>query len=226
MLFVEMIIGVTGLPCAGTDSFGKVLEEKGFIWFSYSDVLRDEAKKRGIEITRRSLQDLGDELRKTQGSGVLSKLLIKKMKRNSQNCSNFSKRSLKRQNLAHLEAANFANETIQTSLKKEKNYVIGNIRNPGEVEILRARKDFVLVKVEASEETRFKRMLARNRENDPATFEEFKKLEAKDLGVGQESHGQQHGRVFEMADYSIDTNCTIEELRERVLKLVEKITEG
>ena len=40
------------------------------------------------------------------------------LKRNLQNCSNFSKRSLKRQNLAVLGAANFANGIIQTSLNK------------------------------------------------------------------------------------------------------------
>ncbi len=40
------------------------------------------------------------------------------VKRTLQNCSKFSKRSLKRQNLAVLEIANFANRIIQTSLKK------------------------------------------------------------------------------------------------------------
>jgi dephospho-CoA kinase len=181
-----MIIGLTGLPCAGTDSVGKILEEKGFIWLSYSDIIRNEAKKRKIEITRKSLQDLGDELRKTRGQGVLSQLLIEQM-------------------------------------KKGKDYVIGNIRNPGEVHELRKQENFTLIKLEASEETRFKRMLERKRESDPATFEDFKKMEARDLGIGQENYGQQHQKVFELADSSINTDCTIEELKKKVLELLDKL---
>src|SRR3989344_5050279 len=116
-----MIIGVTGPLCAGTDTFGEILrKEKGFIWFSYSDILREELKKRNVEITRKNLQDIGDELRKKEGLGVLSKIIIEK-------------------------------------IDNGFNYVIGNIRNPGEVEILREKfgKDFVLVRIDADVELRF-----------------------------------------------------------------------
>ena len=75
-----MILGVTGPLCAGTDSFGEILKkEKGFLWFSYSDVLRQEAKSLGIELTRKNLQDIGDKLRKEKGLGILSEKIIEKI---------------------------------------------------------------------------------------------------------------------------------------------------
>lgn len=184
-----MIIGVTGPLCAGSDSFGEILsKEKGFIWLAYSDVLREECRDRGLEITRKNLQDLGNEMRKEFGTGVLSQKLIEKM-------------------------------------EPEKDYVVGNIRNPGEVEVLRRwfGKNFVLVKVDAPSEIRFERLLKRRREKDPETLEEFKKVEARDFGVSEENFGQQHAAVFAMADFVVLNDSTFEVFRERVLELINKL---
>lgn len=181
-----MIIGVTGTICAGIDSFGRILEEKGFKWFSYSDVIKEEAMKRGVFPTRELLQDLGDELRKNEGLGVLSKRILEKM-------------------------------------EPSKNYVIGNIRNPGEVEELKKRKDFVLVMLDAPVELRFERLLGRARPGDPSSFEEFKKVEQRDFGIEQEDHGQQHFAVFKMAEKIIMNDSTENELRKKVEKLLEEL---
>ena len=74
-----MIIGVTNLPCSGADSVGRILSEKGFIWLSYSDILREELRKNGKEINRETLRGLANELRKREGTGVLSKRLLQKI---------------------------------------------------------------------------------------------------------------------------------------------------
>ena len=59
-----MIIGLTGMPGSGSNFVGDFLvEEKGFIWLSYSDILREELQKEGKEITRKAMQDLGNEIR-------------------------------------------------------------------------------------------------------------------------------------------------------------------
>jgi dephospho-CoA kinase len=185
-----MIIGVTGPLCAGTDTFGDILrKEKGFEWMSYSDVLREEARKMGIEITRKNLQDLGDAIRKEFGDGILSEKLIEKM-------------------------------------KSDKDYVVGNIRNPGEVEALRRwfGKKFVFVRVDAPLEIRFERLLKRRREQDPENFEDFKKVEERDMGNYEKHYGQHHASVFTMADFSVNNDGSYEEFREKVLKLFEKIS--
>ena len=178
-----MIIGVTGPICSGIDSFGKILQEKGFKWISYSDILKEEAKKRKMDITRTNLQDLGDELRKKEGHGVLSKRIIEKM---------------------------IAGE----------DYVVGNIRNPGEVEELRKLGDFVLVKLDAAQEIRFGRLMARGREGDPKNFADFMKIESRDLGISQKPHGQQHNAVFEMAEKVISNEGSEERLSREVDKML------
>ncbi len=181
-----MIIGVSGPIAAGTDSVADILMSKGYKWFAFSDILREEAKKRGIEISRKNLQDLGDELRQREGNGVIAKKIMK----------NFS---------------------------KGQNYVVGNIRNPGEVEELKKLKDFFLIKVDATIEKRFERVKLRKREDDVLVFEEFKKVEERDLGIGQEEHGQRHKDVFKMADFSIINEGSNEELKAEVEKVLSFI---
>ncbi len=182
-----MLIGLTGPIGAGTDSVADVLKEKGFKWFSYSDVLREETRKRGIEINRKNLQDLGDELRLKEGRGVISKKII----------------------------SNFA---------EGENYVFGNIRNRGEVdEFLMFGDGFVLIKVDAPIEIRFNRVKERGRENDPVDIDEFRKLEEKDLGIGQAEYGQRHIDVFELADFIIVNDGNMEDLKKKIEIVLERI---
>lgn len=74
-----MIMGVTGPICAGKDEVGKLLEGMGFERLSLVEVLREEARSRGIEITRQSLQDLGDEMRRNEGVDVLARRVMKQI---------------------------------------------------------------------------------------------------------------------------------------------------
>lgn len=182
-----MIIGISGPISAGTDSLAKFLIEKGFVWYAYSDVLREEMTQQGVPLERMNIIAFADAWRKKEGTGVLSKRILSKT-------------------------------------KAGENYVVGNIRNPGEVEELRkATKDFVLIHVDAPLRMRFERAKQRNRERDPQTFEEFKKLDEIDLGIGQHSHGQQHAAVFTMADYRIVNDGTLDELKSKAEALLKKI---
>ena len=185
-----MIIGITGLPCSGADTFGKILVEKGFIQLSYSDVLREEARKRGIEITRDSLRELGNELRKKEGKGVISKRLIEK-------------------------------------IENGKNYVVTTIRNPGEIREFRKNKgkEFILVNIDAPDIIRFERMVKRGRENDPNSFEEFKKLEKIELGKGQKAHGLQIRKCMEMADKVIVNDGSLDDLRKKIEEILRELKE-
>jgi dephospho-CoA kinase len=76
-----MIIGITGTTGAGKDTLAQYLVGKSFLHFSLSDMIRDEARKRGIELTRRNLQDLGNEMRRAHGLGVFSKIALGKIKK-------------------------------------------------------------------------------------------------------------------------------------------------
>jgi dCMP deaminase len=77
-----MIIGLTSFLAAGKGVFSDYLKEKGFQVYSCSDIIRDECKKRNIEITRDNLQKIGNELREKFGPNILAKRLVQKIKNN------------------------------------------------------------------------------------------------------------------------------------------------
>lgn len=67
-----MILGLTGKNGAGKGEIAKVLQEAGFVYHSLSDVLREELKKQGKEITRKNLTEFANELRAAKGGGCLA----------------------------------------------------------------------------------------------------------------------------------------------------------
>jgi dephospho-CoA kinase len=73
-----MIIGMTGSIAAGKETLTDSLIKKGFIYFETSKLLKEELKRRGNEITRSNMQDLGDELREKHGPGAFMKMLLEK----------------------------------------------------------------------------------------------------------------------------------------------------
>jgi dephospho-CoA kinase len=77
-----MITGLTGRIASGKGVIAEFLKEKGFEYFTLSNEVREEAKKRGIPIERKTLQDLGNLMREEEGLGVLIKRVIRKMEEN------------------------------------------------------------------------------------------------------------------------------------------------
>ena len=75
-----MIIGVTGNYASGKDSVAEILQEMNFSHVSFSDLIREELKKRKQKITRDSLTDLGNELRVKHGASVLAQKALEIVK--------------------------------------------------------------------------------------------------------------------------------------------------
>lgn len=75
---MKIFIGVVGQIASGKGRLVDCLiKEHGFTSFSLSSVVHDELRKQGItDFTRKTLQDIGDELRKKYGSAVLAKRAI------------------------------------------------------------------------------------------------------------------------------------------------------
>ena len=71
-----MIIGLVGRNAAGKGTVANYLKEKGFYYFSLSDVLRQEAEKRGLEENRENLIAIGNELREKFGAQVLAEKAV------------------------------------------------------------------------------------------------------------------------------------------------------
>lgn len=78
-----MIIGLTGTMSAGKGEVSLYLKEKGFEYHRYSEIVVEETKRRGLNITRENLQKVGNMLRGEYGDeSILSKRILKKIKSN------------------------------------------------------------------------------------------------------------------------------------------------
>lgn len=75
-----MIIGVTGTYASGKDTIAEILQEMNFFHVSFSDLIREELKKRRGKITRDNLIALGNELREKYGASILARMALKKVK--------------------------------------------------------------------------------------------------------------------------------------------------
>jgi len=66
------LIGIGGTDGAGKDSLGQYLaDEYGWLFISVTDLLRDEARRRGISLNRTNLRQISSEWRTEYGLGVL-----------------------------------------------------------------------------------------------------------------------------------------------------------
>ena len=177
-----MVIGLTSRNAAGKDEVARYLvEQRGFSYFSLSDILRSELSRRNLSITRESLYKLGNSLREKRGPGALAELAFK-------------------------------------ALEKVKRAVVVSIRNPGEVEVLRQREDFILVGVDAPLELRWERARDRGRPGDPVSFEEFTAQEQAELAGT--THQQQLDACLAMSDRVLINDGSLEELYRKMEELL------
>ena len=95
--------------------------------------------------------------------------------------------------------------------------LVDGIRSLHEVEAFRRRYgSAVLIAVHSSPKTRFERLRARGREDDPKSWEEFRKRDEVELQVGI-------GSAIALADYVLVNEGTLEELEGAARELLEKL---
>jgi dCMP deaminase len=71
-----MIIGLTGRNGSGKTEVSEYLKNRGFEYHSLSDEIRNEIRRRGQEITREVLIEVGNDLREKFGPGVLAERIL------------------------------------------------------------------------------------------------------------------------------------------------------
>ncbi len=108
---------------------------------------------------------------------------------------------------------------------KEK-MVITSIRNPAEIEFIKKLGGKIIV-VQASIKKRFWRTVERVKKNkgahgDVKSFDEFKRAEEKELESKDESK-QQLSKCISLAEYEIDNNSSISELKKELDQVMIKI---
>ncbi|AFZ71161.1 dephospho-CoA kinase [Caldisphaera lagunensis DSM 15908] len=82
----NLAIAITGMPGSGKSYVSKILSEKLKIKvFSMGDVVREEAKSRGLSLTVENIENLASELRKQYGNNAVAKILMEKLEKNKYN---------------------------------------------------------------------------------------------------------------------------------------------
>src|SRR3990167_8803446 len=183
-----LLIGITGGFGSGKSEAASFFELKGFSRIILSSFLEEEAVRRGFKkITRKILQDTGNEWRKEFGNGVLSEKAVDFIRRN-----------------------------------KIEKAVIDGIRNIGEVERLRKEKNFILLGIVSNKKNRFERLKNLKR-REKLTWEIFKKLDRRDMGVGQKQAGLHVVECIALSDIFIDNNGTKEEFERKLPQFLKEI---
>lgn len=68
---MQIVIGLVGPIASGKGTISEYLESRGFTYYSLSNVVREETQARDLEMTRKNLQDVGNDLREKFGGAVL-----------------------------------------------------------------------------------------------------------------------------------------------------------
>ncbi len=124
-----MIIGLTGKNAAGKGEAANCLKLKGFVYYSLSDVIRDEATNRGMDHSRENLIKLGNELRQKFKPNYLAEQINRKI----------------RNELSKNKNLNFAIDSIRSpfevkELRKNKGFVLVGIEAPAKLRFERLLK--------------------------------------------------------------------------------------
>lgn len=211
------IIGVVGQIASGKGILVKYLIEKlGFISYSLSSAVHREIEKKGIKkYTRQMLQDVGDEMRRREGDEVLARRVIEAIQKQTIE----DRKSKVKKNLFSI----FNYQPPSSIFYHRQSIIIDGIRNPAEIEFLKKNSNFILIGVKASRELRFKRVLLRGKKWDPKTYEDFLKVDRRDIGIGQNKSGQQVGKCLAYCDYMLTNNKDVKDFQGKVEKLMKKI---
>ncbi len=68
----RLVVGLTGPNAAGKGEAARYLVSRGLAYHSLSDIIREEAERRGLPPTRENLIAIGNDLRRQGGSSVLA----------------------------------------------------------------------------------------------------------------------------------------------------------
>jgi dCMP deaminase len=110
-------------------------------------------------------------------------------------------------------------ERVLLRLGQDRNHVVDSIRNPMEVEVLRRRKDFVLLAIDANQELRFARSRLRGREGAVRTLEEFVREENREL-ESENPASQQLLATRRLADRVVRNDGSLQDLHDFLNELL------
>ncbi len=189
-----LIVCITGLPGAGKTTVADALKSIGFSVISMGDVVRNEAKRRGLELNDVNLGKVMLELRSTYGPDAIAVYvgeMIKGMKDNSSYGSNSNRG------------------------EKGRYYAIDGLRSIREADRLKEYGYVKILAVHAPREKRFEFLVKRGRSDAPTDMHEFDARDRRELDVGV-------AEAIAFADAIVNNDCSKEELVNKALTIVKR----
>jgi dephospho-CoA kinase len=74
-----MIIGIVGLPGSGKGEASEELKRKGFLVIDMGDIIREQMRLQGINITHRSDAEFAKQIRQERGRDIVAVLTVQKI---------------------------------------------------------------------------------------------------------------------------------------------------
>ena len=74
------LIGLTGTNGSGRGEATAFFQKNGYAYFSLSDVIREELKKEGRELSRNNMIQMGNQLRVRFGADILARRIMERVK--------------------------------------------------------------------------------------------------------------------------------------------------
>ena len=182
------------MPGAGKSTVASFLKDKGFAVVTMGDVIREEAKRQGLEPTDVNLGKMMLKLRQDLGPGAVGQIVLQKLQRDH------------------------ANDNSRGDYGSDKNYsnvVIDGIRSVAEIEVLKKVGHVRVLAIHASEDTRFKYLTRRGRADAPSDSNEFTGRDKRELSVGV-------SEAIALANEMISNNeLTLEQLKLQAFDIVK-----
>ncbi len=72
----KTVLVIVGMPGAGKSLASRAIKDRGVPVFVSGDIIRDEARRQGLKLTRKNLGELMVRIRKEEGMGAVAKRLI------------------------------------------------------------------------------------------------------------------------------------------------------
>jgi dephospho-CoA kinase len=77
----KLVVGLVGMPGSGKSIVVETAQEKGYNIVTMGDVVREETRKRGLELNPKNVGVVMLDLRKTSGAGVIAERCVPRIER-------------------------------------------------------------------------------------------------------------------------------------------------
>ena len=148
---------ITGMPGSGKGTFTKIANELGIPVIVMGELVFEETKKRGYELTPSNIASVAKSLRMEYGNEAVAILVLNKIR-------------------------DYYNEG---KLNSDKIIVIEGLRSKEEFEVFkRSFKKVILAAILASQEIRYQRIIRRNRVDQEKDFDALARRDMRELVFG------------------------------------------